>query len=40
MIWEFIDAREAVEAHIPLSILARHAARVVNAIHVPRPRKQ
>jgi excisionase family DNA binding protein len=36
----FIDAREAVEPHIPPSILARRAARAVNAIHVQRPRKQ
>src|SRR5580700_10568693 len=36
----FIDMLPAVEPHIPPSILARRAARAVNAIHVPRPRKQ
>jgi excisionase family DNA binding protein len=36
----FIDVLPAVEPHIPPSILARRAARAVNAIHVPRPRKQ
>src|ERR1700676_2624000 len=36
----FIDASEAVEPHVPPSILARRAARTANAIHVPRQRKQ
>src|SRR6266576_1998566 len=31
----FIDAREAVEPHIPPSILARRAARAVNAVPSP-----
>jgi excisionase family DNA binding protein len=36
----FIDAREAVEPHIPPSILARRAARTVNAVPAPAPKKQ
>jgi len=31
----FIDAREAVEPHIPPSVLARRAARAVNAVPSP-----
>ena len=36
----FIDAREAVEPHIPPSILARRAARAVNAVAAPAPKKR
>jgi len=36
----FIDAREAVEPHIPPSILARRAARSVNAVPAPAPKKR
>jgi excisionase family DNA binding protein len=35
----FIDAREAVEPHIPPSILARRAARAVNAVPAPARKK-
>jgi excisionase family DNA binding protein len=36
----FIDARAAVEPHVPPSILVRRAARAANATHVPKSRKQ
>jgi excisionase family DNA binding protein len=36
----FIDAREAVELHVPPSIIARRAARVVNATLPPRAKKR
>ncbi len=36
----FIDAREAVQPHIPPSILARRAARAVNAVPAPVPKKR
>ena len=36
----FIDAREAVEPHIPPSIMARRAARAVNALPASAPKKR
>jgi excisionase family DNA binding protein len=36
----FIDAREAVEPRVPPSILARRAARAVNTVPAPSPKKR
>lgn len=35
---KYIDEREAVEPHVPPSILARRAARIANASHIPAPK--